>query len=397
MKFDVRPIGPDEAEQALRIRAQAFNLPRDRLESGRSRERPDRLLGAFEAGRLVGRATVHDLGQFFGGRSVPMGGLASVAVAPHRRGMGVGRALIAAALELMRDRGQVISSLYPATGVPYRHMGWELAGLRVRRRVPLRSLATLPAPTAVEVRPAEPADREQIIPAYMRVAATRNGFVDRSDWTWDLRLDGAFGGEDHRYLYVAERDGEVAGYLAYHHSESTGDDEWIGLSVDEIIAEDPEALFALWRLIATNSSVTVRATYYGGAEEPLAFFLPEQDMHTISDWRWMARLVDAAGAIASRGYPSEVSVSVHLAIDDRHAPWNAGRHVLRVADGKGALEPGGKGEVELSSNALAPLFTGLASARTLAAHGLIHGASPADLDALTVAFAGPVPWMVDFF
>ncbi|MDQ4130624.1 MAG: sterol carrier protein domain-containing protein, partial [Actinomycetota bacterium] len=93
----------------------------------------------------------------------------------------------------------------------------------------------------------------------------------------------------------------------------------------------------------------------------------------------------------------DVDLTAHLDITDQHAAWNAGRHVLRVRDGKGALEPGGLGRVRLSVNALAPLFSGYATPRLLARVGLVAAASDSDLVALAAAFSGPPPWMADFF
>jgi predicted acetyltransferase len=43
------------------------------------------------------------------------------------------------------------------------------------------------------------------------------------------------------------------------------------------------------------------------------------------------------------------------------------------------------------------MYTGYAAARTLAAAGLLRGATERDLDALHAVFAGPTPWMPDFY
>ncbi|MFN2555612.1 MAG: sterol carrier protein domain-containing protein [Nitriliruptorales bacterium] len=90
-------------------------------------------------------------------------------------------------------------------------------------------------------------------------------------------------------------------------------------------------------------------------------------------------------------------MTVHLEISDTHAPWNDGRHVLRVRDGTATLEPGGLGRVRLSVNALAPLYTGYASPPLLSRLGLLVAASESDLAALASLFAGPPPWMSEFF
>lgn len=75
---------------------------------------------AVEADRVVGHAAVWPFHQSFGGRPVPMGGVAGVAVAVDRRGRGVGSALLAGCLDLMAERGLVLSTLSPSTPIPYR-------------------------------------------------------------------------------------------------------------------------------------------------------------------------------------------------------------------------------------------------------------------------------------
>jgi predicted acetyltransferase len=109
----------------------------------------------------------------------------------------------------------------------------------------------------------------------------------------------------------------------------------------------------------------------------------------------MTRVIEAADAVAARGYPPAVRADVHIQLADRVAPWNDGRFVLRIEDGEGKLTPGGTGDVHLSVNALASLYTGWASARTLVTAGLVHHADERELAALDAAFAGPRPYLFD--
>ena len=51
---------------------------------------------------------------------------------------------------------------------------------------------------------------------------------------------------------------------------------------------------------------------------------------------WMLRVVDVPAAIAARGFPPAVSVSVPLELSDQARPGNAGRWQLTVADGTGS-------------------------------------------------------------
>ncbi|MEO6629819.1 MAG: sterol carrier protein domain-containing protein, partial [Aquihabitans sp.] len=113
--------------------------------------------------------------------------------------------------------------------------------------------------------------------------------------------------------------------------------------------------------------------------------------------RWMIRLIDAAGAIAARGWNPTVSGRVDLAISDEHAPWNAGLWRLEVSGGTGRLIPGGAGTVEVSIQGLSSWWSGYANARTLSAAGLIRTADPRALATFDGLGATSPPTLVDFY
>jgi len=131
---------------------------------------------------------------------------------------------------------------------------------------------------------------------------------------------------------------------------------------------------------------------------------------------WMLRVVDAPGAIAARGFPPAVSLSVPLVISDRDRPANSGRWQLFVSDGKGSLiqngpvsspataasapdggHPGTGGSPALTVGArgLAALYAGT-PVSTLRLAGLAAGGAQDADAALDAAFAA-TPFMVDEF
>jgi len=96
---------------------------------------------------------------------------------------------------------------------------------------------------------------------------------------------------------------------------------------------------------------------------------------------WMVRLIDAPTAVAQRGYNPHVDVEVELELTDDVLAHNSGRFVLRVRDGAGSLEAGGRGLLTLDIRELAAAFTGQLA-----------------LDPrLSAAFCGQRPTLVDFF
>jgi predicted acetyltransferase len=396
MDHEVRPLTADDVEATVAIRAQAFNNPvsdaqrevvADRIGRGGS-------IGVDVGGELAGLLVVYPLGQFFGGRSVPMGGVASVAVSVEHRSKGVASALVRGAIERMRADGLALSTLHPATATFYRRAGYELAGAYPIEEVPARALGALARGEAERLRAAGPADLPALRECYARAAPERAGWVDRPDWFWDRAYDP---GRDGWHVLACESrsGGGLDGFVLYARSSAESSFGW-ALEVAHLVAVDAVAELTLWRGIASFASQVETVTVAGGSGDRLPFLLPEQDVRTREANAWMTRLVDASGAVAARGFPIGVTVETHVELRDDLAPWNAGRWVLRVADGKGALEPGGDGRLELGERAFAALFTGYASAFDLAGAGLLRG-ERADLAALDAAFAGPRPSMLEYF
>jgi predicted acetyltransferase len=316
-------------------------------------------------------------------------------VVPERRGGGLARELLRRLLPAMRERGETISSLFPARMRLYRGEGWEIAGSYLWRGIAPRALERL-ASASARLRPGGAADLELLRPCYARFAAAQNGQVDRSE-AWWRRLVALW---NERSVYVAEgADGAPEGYLVYRQL----DGEWSALggpfriAVYELVATTAAASLALWKLLGSWASQVTQVVYRGPAEDPLLLLLPEQEVSVLAEIRWMTRVVDAAGAVAARGFAAGLDLEVPIELRDDLLAGNQGRFVLRVCDGRGRLERGGRGGPVLAIGAFSSLYTGWASTEMLRRAGRLEGGSDAERAALDAAFNGPTPWMVDEF
>ena len=392
--IEIRSPRRDDADAVFAICSEAFTSPPEREEPWRESKRMEDFLCAWSGDELVGTTEVAPWGQYFGGRSVPMGAVASVAVRPDQRGRGIAPRLLARSIERMHEQGLVISTLHPATTRFYRGLGWEIGGEFGVRRVPSASLAALPTGEPECIRPARAGDFDNVRECYGRVAPRIYGAVDRNDVRWHA-IETALE-HPHRYVYLYEGDGQIDGYVVYDQ-RSTGRPWGFGITVHELVAADFRAAVTLWRHLGSHAAQVDTVTVLAMPLDALTLHLPEQVVELVGANHWMTRIVDAAGAVAARGYPPGVRAEVHVQLADRLAPWNDGRFVLRIEGGEGKLSPGGTGDVHLSVNALASLYTGWASARDLAAAGLVHHAADRELGMLDAAFAGPRPYLFDNF
>jgi predicted acetyltransferase len=345
------------------------------------RIRQGAFLGAFVAGRPAGSALFHDMRQWWYGRGMPSAGVGSVKVAPEHRGKGIGRLLMTALLDLIAERGYPVSSLYPATMPLYRSLGWELAGGRYMAAVPARSLRTLIAPDAAsaasaagparvspEVRRAGPADAAAVNAIIARCYESAR---DSGPLTWDLEPQARWLAREDMYAYLADD-----GFAAYRWQ--SGNDE---LFVERVHAATPQSLRALWSVIASHSSIADTVRVKTAPAGPLWWLTSERDVTGTSRWMWMLRVVDAPAAIAARGFPAGVSLTVPLIIKDHTRPANSGRWTLTVSEGSGLLIPNDPGLLPsttasaqagdaLAADPATPLHSGAAVPLTLGARGL---------------------------
>jgi predicted acetyltransferase len=366
------------------------------------RARQGLFLGAFADGRAAGAAMIHDLRQWWAGREVPCAGIASVKVAPELRGRGVGRRLMTTSLDTVAERGYPLSALFPATMPIYRSLGWELAGGKYQATIPARSLRTLVGPdkdvaappvsaAGAEVHRAGPEDAAQIIGI---IGRAHQGARDAGPLTWDEGPFRQWLDRPDLYSYLVGDDG----FAAYRWG---GDGSHGELFVERVHAVTPEALRALWSVIASHSSVARTVTALTAPNDPFWWLTAERDATITKRSMWMLRVVDAPAAIAARGFRPAVSAAVALEINDSARPANSGSWQLEVADGKGALTPAaspvarGSTPLTLGARGLAALYAGTPVA-TLRLAGLAAGGTPDSDAALDAAFAA-TPYMVDDF
>jgi len=390
--IEARPLDPADVGAAWRQNRTAFNSPDSNEERFQRRAKQGFFLGGYHAGRLVGVAAVHPYRQWFAGRDLPMSGIASVTVAPEARGLGVARAVLGAAIHRSYQDGAAVSVLYPSMPPVYRGLGWETAGVLAKVELPTSALTRARAADVlgaaplepVTVRPAGDGDLDAIQALYTAAASPAVGPLTRTGPLFDvakvLTLDGAL---------LAERAGEPVGYLSYER----GDDP--GLTVHDLIGGRPDVLAALLRVVGSWETVAPTVRLRPADPALLALCVPAR---TKISWdeSWMLRLIDVQKAVAGRGWPVTVRTGVDFELVDSDAPWQSGRWRLEVGDGSGTLERGGTGAVRVHVRGLSALFTGFASTVALRAAGLIDGdaVAAARLDA---AFAGHLPWMVDYF
>ncbi len=366
----------------------ALHIPDDVWETIRRRIPLEDFRAVTHQGRIVGGLAFYPMGQWFGGKSIPLTGVTLVGIAPEWRGQGAARTLMTSLLGELSEQGVPLSGLYASTQNLYRKVDYEQAGTNCSYSVHIESLRQHDREL-----PLIPWDGERgpLETLATKRAKMTNGNLDRSDVMWE-RLFSFLDKKTFTYLIGSADDPQ--GYVVYYQEAVYG--EPVKLHVRDMVALSPAAIRRLWTFFADHRSMADTVIWYGPANEPLLNLADEFEPWRCRQERWMARIVNVSEALQQRGYPVDVEAELHLDVTDTLLPANNGRFVLRVAGGSAKVEPGGRGDLRTDARGLAPLYTGLFSPAVLKSTGQIDG----DDRVLTIAervFAGPEPWMPDHY
>lgn len=287
-------------------------------------------------GRMAGALRTYRMNVHLWGRSYPTMGLGAVAVAPDFRRRGVGGSMCAEALHLARDRGDVLSLLYPFRVSYYRRFGYTLAGELHRYRFSPYDLHPFPGDQAVVWGSAD--DRNEVRRVYDRVAARSNGLLERGDGAWRF-LD-----DPERLVFLFRPDGgQATGYLVARPKRRRGGAE---LRVRELVAEDREAYEGLLGWLAAQGDQWRLVTYDALPSEAFHRHLVHPRRPRTGGRRrlWfesaailrgpMIRVLDVGRILTDAGL-SEVTP---LRVGDEHFPendglWEVGEEARRTEEG----------------------------------------------------------------
>jgi predicted acetyltransferase len=360
-----------------------------------------RVFGAFSGGQMVASATWHDMRQWWHGRSLPMAGVAAVMVAPEFRGRGVGRTLMTEVLDAIARRGYPLSVLYPATTPIYRSLGWEMAGGEYHASLPARSLRSLLTPDISRNTAGTLADDQagglHAAPFRRATGDDAAAVIEVEDRAHELtRAHGpssrdetsvaAWLADPNRYAYLAPD-----GFLAYRWGRGHE------IQVERIVASSERTVRELWSIVASHSSTADTISARIGPDDPLFWLTREPDPSIRYRDQWMLRLIDVQAAIAGRGFPASVQLSLPLFIQDGTRDGNAGLWELAVTGGRGTLVPHPEATrpLTIGVRGLAALYGGAPMA-TLRQAGLATGGDPVADSELDGAFGG-ASYLLDNF
>jgi predicted acetyltransferase len=363
----------------------------------------ERSFGAWDGAELVGTAGAFDFRLTVpGGASVPTAGVTMVSVSATHRRRGVLTSMMRRQLDDIRTWGDPLAVLTASEPAIYGRFGYGAATFGLHAEIDTsRVRLSVPAGTdGVRLRYAETGAVLDVCEAvYARTVPLRAGMLARRPG-WErlgvLDPESERGGASPLQCVLAERDGEVTGYVRYRVKPKWTDSGHNGeVLLTDLAAVDAVSEAALWRFlfgIDLTTSLKVRGRPLDEAWQHLVSDIRRCDLRVRDSLH--VRLVDVGAALAARTY--QAPVDVVLDVEDAFCPWNAGRWRLS-GDAKGAVcsPTTDAADLRLSIRELGAAYLGGVSLGSLARAGRVRELRPGALAEASVGFgsASGEPWL----
>lgn len=376
----VRPASEDDLERLIDLHTSAFPDPRGRY--ARAGNFTRNALGHLsdlhvlvEGDALLAHAFLFPLQAWVGGALVPVGGVATVGVAPEARGRGIASVLLQHLHELARARGDVATLLYPFRQGFYGRIGYAPTSSYRRLRF---HPAAVPWSTELPARAASGKDRPALVACRDAAARARTGVLARTERAWDARL-----ADEQRTWLVVEGSTGVEGYVAWTieqpeaHAAAT-------LVVVEMAAGTAAAARSLWGLVGAQRDQVAAVFADVAADDPIDRALVDADRahfgdaaveHAVGELVTgpMVRVLDASRALEARGWP--VDGALVLRVDDVTLALTARDGRATVVPTAPAAEP----DVRMDARTLAAVALGALGPRDAARLGWLTARDDAAL------------------
>jgi predicted acetyltransferase len=329
-----------------------------------------------------------------GAGPVPAAAVSRVAVRPTHRRRGLLSRMMRFQLADVHARGDAVAGLFASEAPIYGRFGYGAATEEAFFEVTRAQVRFRRPPSVERVREI---DKSRMPPTAVdlaaRMAPDHPAFVQRdlARWEWwaaDMPEVRHGGGE--MVVVVHDGDDGIDGMAAYHVRERGWDD--IKVVLLGLLATTDEAYAALWRYLFDVDLTTGLEAFGRHPRELLPHLLvdPRACKMKVWDGLWL-RLVDVAGALASRRYRAAGTLT--LRVEDAACPWNAGEYVLEAGpDGaRCAMRPTSTPDLVLPVAALASAYMGTVAPSMLARAGRIEEGRPGALALADDLLAWPVP------
>jgi len=360
----VRPYDPTRDEESFwRVLSLTYNNGDNIPEGNRSFEFSKGYVAEVD-GVIEGAFKVVDFTGLFRGVEMRTAGIAAVAILPHRRGGGIGTKMLNGMVNLLKEEGYLMSSLYPFSETFYRKSGYESCGKRIKITCPRERLPK--TPQTLPIRLLGPADYEQLVGCYRAFAESRSGLNIRNSIQWMRVL------AENRELCIYAAGDPVEAYAVISHSTSF----WTVDHVSEVVwstAAGYDSILSFLRGLAVNKN---GLSWYEPSDSPFMAQYLDQGVETKIERGIMYRVLNVPEVLA------KLATALRVAVTDDS-----------IASNSGVFGPEGEVDLSVTHRQLAQIVLGEPSLQDLARNRPV-----ATVNEKALAAFSPLPaYCLEFF
>ncbi|MEG9227597.1 GNAT family N-acetyltransferase [Aeromicrobium sp. Sec7.5] len=322
---------------------------------------------------------------WFGDVRVPTAGIAGIAVPAEHRGSGYLRPLFEAMLGASRERGALLSGLFPTSTGTYRSLGYAPVAHLDDIAVPTHLLAV--RGDAATVRRATHDDLLAIASAYASWAQHHRGPLTRDGISFPDPAK-AFTDETTGVTIAESASGEVTGYASWDRGTGYGADAV--LRVRELVALDRPSLVGLLRTMGSFSSVAPVTVVRSSTADEWTGLLRSDESRVQLRNTYMVKVLDVAALTALR---PAAGLSAELPFT-----WQGQGYVATVDGGRLEVDQdtAASGRHAFDDTAIVQTLFGASDSRTLRRLGHLTGNDADDATWDAVA-SGSRPAIADYY
>jgi predicted acetyltransferase len=395
VSWTVRRLTDADAERARQLGFEAFGVPATPQTSPPSVDQPGwAWFGAFDGDVLSARMVDREFDSWFGGVALPTSGIAGVTVAAEYRGQGLLTPLFTETLRHAKERGALISGLFPSAAGIYRRFGYELIADYVTVEVRTQGLAAVRKPDGLRTRRASAADFDSIRGIYDAWASAQNGPLTRRGSAFTATAEQFIQSFTGVTLAVDEA-GSVCGFASWSRGEGYG--EKAVIEVADLLATTADGYRALHSALGSFVSVTPTIRIDTSGDDLGRLFLPGLEWRVAGSSPYMLKILDVSGPLSALQYPPSMTVELVFSVTGDFLTENNGSYRLEVANGFGKCSPDDQADRTFTPQGLALLFAGAQCCANLRSAGYLRGGNvdqDLDWDAL---FGGRQPHIRDYY
>lgn len=364
-EYEIRQATLDDARALDALSRECFGYPMSdgppRDPNGRGRTT---WVATFDGGVVASVADIAYESWWWGSR-LPTSGIASVKVAVEHRGGGLVRRLFDVAHARARERGALVSTLFPTAPGIYHSLGYEVIGSYDEQvELPTVALGEGGRGTGRLVRGGE-ADLPTLRGLHAAWAEGHNGPLVREGAPFPT--EGTFSGME--VTIVQNTAGAPRGYVIWNREGGYSTPE-ATVRVHDFVALDADAGRRMLAGLATNASVAPRTVWSMSGIDVPGRLLPQWPWHTVVHKPYMLAVLDVPGVLTARTYAPTLALETTFAVDD--GIWK-----LQIADGRARLTPGtDEPLVRFTRRGFAMVWSGSASLHSARLATLATGDDP---------------------